>query len=332
MEDRYAFHPHTLPTPAAGAASQAAPDGMLVAAVMDGHGGWQVSEHARRTLPEAIVRELDHAASYHDPQQVALAMGRAYQRVDRAFIDAVRGAYAQGFGDVARVGACAVSAVITPRFVVVANAGDCRAVLGRVWKHAPAGTDDASEVFVTATPLSHDHNARMPREATKLAAAHPGESDIVVCRSPTACYVKGRLQPTRALGDAYLKYSEFNGPPGSASRSWGRHIPPPYTPPYITSSPEVRCATSHERERERARANGGGDSCRLHRPPCVQWCRLASTGCQGTGLGRVGMPASPVGRAIMAAVGVAMETAAQARSTVGLRRRTACPLRNEMVP
>ena len=54
----------------------------------------------------------------------------------------------------------------------------------------------------------------------------------------SAWYVKARLQPTRAIGDAYLKYSEFNGPPGQRLR--GRHIPPPYTPPYITARPETR--------------------------------------------------------------------------------------------
>lgn len=53
-----------------------------------------------------------------------------------------------------------------------------------------------------------------------------------------AWYVKARLQPTRAIGDAYLKHSEFNGPPGQRLR--GRHIPPPYTPPYITARPETR--------------------------------------------------------------------------------------------
>lgn len=54
----------------------------------------------------------------------------------------------------------------------------------------------------------------------------------------SAWYVKARLQPTRAIGDAYLKHSEFNGPPGQRLR--GRHVPPPYTPPYITSRPETR--------------------------------------------------------------------------------------------
>ncbi len=56
--------------------------------------------------------------------------------------------------------------------------------------------------------------------------------------NPDACYVKARLQPTRALGDGYLKASEFNAPPG-VPRSHGRHIRPPYTPPYVSSEPEV---------------------------------------------------------------------------------------------
>ena len=53
-----------------------------------------------------------------------------------------------------------------------------------------------------------------------------------------AWYVKQRLQPTRALGDAYLKYSEFNGVAGN--RQTGRHIPALFTPPYIQSKPETR--------------------------------------------------------------------------------------------
>ena len=53
--------------------------------------------------------------------------------------------------------------------------------------------------------------------------------------------MKQRLQPTRALGDAYLKHSEFNGPQGN--RAAGRHIPPLYTPPYIQSKPEIRVHT-----------------------------------------------------------------------------------------
>ena len=86
---------------------------------------------------------------------------------------------------------------------------------------------------MAAIPLSLDHNAREPREKARLALEHPGEADVVVCKpqAPTACYVKSRLQPTRAIGDAYLKYKDFNVEGG---RARGRYIRPPYTPPYIS--------------------------------------------------------------------------------------------------
>lgn len=127
-----------------------------------------------------------------------------------------------------------------------------------------------------AVALSEDHNAKLPKEMEALRQAHPGEEDIVRCKNPNACYVKGRLQPTRcvgaspspspppplttiidswihhgfmdssimvrcsSLGDAYLKYPEFNGRPNRSDSSAGRYIPPPYTPPYVTATPEVR--------------------------------------------------------------------------------------------
>jgi hypothetical protein len=46
-----------------------------------------------------------------------------------------------GFGEVARVGCCAVAALVTPTHVVVANAGDCRAVYGRVMHAPPAAVN-----------------------------------------------------------------------------------------------------------------------------------------------------------------------------------------------
>lgn len=258
---------------------------MFIGAVLDGHGGWQASEFAKNNLVQAITAECTHNANNSDPSQIAAAMVRAYQRTDRAFIDKVRGAFEVGYGAVAHTGCCALTAVVSDNAVVVANAGDCRAVLGVVsstgfagssaaggngsslssssssgssaavpgedtavthaghaapveGSTAASGSSKSSKLFISALALSEDHNSRMPREVARLKAAHPGEEDIVICKSPQACYVKGRLQPTRALGDAYLKYSEFNAPAGNRQR--GRNIPPPYTPPYITGTPEVR--------------------------------------------------------------------------------------------
>ena len=78
----------------------------------------------------------------------------------------------------------------------------------------------------------------MPLEQIYLKLLHPNEENIIVCKNPHACYVKGRLQLTRALGDLYLKYSSFNAPFGSP-RVRGRHIPEPYTPPYVSPIPEI---------------------------------------------------------------------------------------------
>jgi hypothetical protein len=52
-------------------------------------------------------------------------------------------------------------------------------------------------------------------EQLYLQQQHPTEniSQLVYCKGPQACYVKGRLQLTRSLGDAYLKHSDFNGVP-----------------------------------------------------------------------------------------------------------------------
>ncbi|KAA0157206.1 hypothetical protein FNF27_01813 [Cafeteria roenbergensis] len=208
--------------------------GVRVAAVFDGHGGWQCSDFAMNELESAITAERPHCNTdpAHDPAELGRLLARAYGRLDRDFAAAVRPAFRLGFGNVAHAGACSLTCAVSPDHIVVANAGDCRAVLAVAEDDNPAGSAPSAVV-----ELSRDHNAREPREKERLAAEHPGEDDIVLCKSPTACYVKGRLQPTRCLGDFYLKLPEFNGV--AEERSRGRHIGPRYTPPYITSEPEL---------------------------------------------------------------------------------------------
>lgn len=100
---------------------------------------------------------------------------------------------------------------------------------------------DSTDGGMLAVPMSHDHNAMSLIEQEKLRKDHPGEANVFTCRHPESCYVKGALQPTRALGDFSLKYSEFNGPPYvNGDRSAGRHFPVPYSPPYITAIPEIK--------------------------------------------------------------------------------------------
>lgn len=227
--------------------------GDIFCGVFDGHGGWQVAEYASVHLSKNLEIELANMGHRTESEQVIKALVRAFERTDRGVIHKVHHAFEIGLGHVAKVGACALAVLIKGHHLYVANAGDCRAVIG---KRSPPPTEKAaggkrgkkaSPVSGTgrggdyhAVALSEDHNAKLPKEASALAQAHPGEPDIVKCKHANACYVKGRLQPTRALGDAYLKYSEFNGRPNRSDSSAGRYIAPPYTPPYITATPEVR--------------------------------------------------------------------------------------------
>ena len=251
-------------------------DNIVFAAVMDGHGGWQAAEFAVRSTSshcrlsidccelcpqknnlwrniqgELAGRPLNLDCGTLKSSAIVESLVRGYERTDRDFMTAIRPAFDVGFGDVSRVGCCAVCEIVTKKEIIVANAGDCRAVVGcQGAVGTPADTphplsasgavasSKASPAGWTAVCLSEDHNCRHENIKEELRAAHPGEDDIVVCRSSTSCYVKGRLQPTRALGDLYLKYSEFNGKPGT--RLYGRHIKPPYTPPYVTATPQVQ--------------------------------------------------------------------------------------------
>ncbi len=242
--------------------------GWNFAAVFDGHGGWQVSQLASERLIKEVQSQLDFVATGKDadtssaiinanvnglksgvvsstpsgsstvkdfeqtrtgPIAVERSVLQAFKTVEAEYLQKVRESYRLGFGEVAKVGCCALLAVHRGNELIIANCGDCRAVLGT----APSPTASNGKFFTTR--LTHDHNARMPLELLTLQQEHPGEADIVVCKNAHACYVKGKLQLTRALGDAYLKYPEFNQP----NQHRGRFIAPPYTPPYVKSTPDV---------------------------------------------------------------------------------------------
>jgi len=236
--------------------------------------------------PPGGGRERRPAAVAEPNALIARALARGFERTDRDYAAAVRAAFDAGYGEVAKVGACAIVAIVVPPpageggdssggggggaaggTLYVANAGDCRAVLGRRRTLAvPGGGEGGGEgggdgtagaaaavrsSAVQAVTLSTDHNAKLPAEKARLLAEHgpfgeEGAGSLVACKSADACYVKGRLQPTRGLGDLYLKHGEFNGPPhGGADdarlfrRARGRHVPPPHTPPYVHAAPSV---------------------------------------------------------------------------------------------
>lgn len=169
------------------------PRGDFFASVYDGHGGWQAAELARKRLNIAAQSELKHSLA-ENPEQVKGALTQSFMRVEREYLYQVKAAFELGFGAVARTGACAIMALVRDGHLYVANAGDCRAVLGRRTRVARGWVRGGKEEVMEAIALSNDHNAREETEQAKLRKLHPFEGDVFTCKRANSCYVKGRLQ------------------------------------------------------------------------------------------------------------------------------------------
>ncbi|KAI3371401.1 hypothetical protein L3Q82_023994, partial [Scortum barcoo] len=137
---------------------------------------------------------------------------------------------------VAFAGCTACVAHVGTDGIHVANAGDCRAVLGVQEK-------DGSW---SALPLSQDHNSQNQAEVERIKSQHPpSERDTVV----TDDRLLGVLMPLRAFGDVRFKWSHELQQSILASLESGvdldslnlyQYTPPYYlTPPYLDVAPEI---------------------------------------------------------------------------------------------
>ncbi|XP_072241784.1 pyruvate dehydrogenase [acetyl-transferring]-phosphatase 2, mitochondrial [Leuresthes tenuis] len=137
---------------------------------------------------------------------------------------------------VAFAGCTACVAHVGTDGIHVANAGDCRAVLG-------VQNEDGSW---GALNLSQDHNSQNQAEMERIKAQHPpSERDTVV----TDDRLLGVLMPLRAFGDVRFKWSHELQQSILASLESGvdldslnlyQYTPPNYlTPPYLDVTPEI---------------------------------------------------------------------------------------------
>lgn len=137
---------------------------------------------------------------------------------------------------VAFAGSTACVAHVGTDGIHVANAGDCRAVLG-------VQNEDGSWC---AVPLSQDHNSQNQAEVERIKAQHPpSESDTVL----TDERLLGVLMPLRAFGDVRFKWSSElqqnilnsleSGVDLDALNLY-QYTPPNYrTPPYLDVTPDI---------------------------------------------------------------------------------------------
>jgi len=67
-------------------------------------------------------------------------------------------------------------------------------------------------------------------------------------KSPKACWVKGRLQPTRSLGDFYLKHKEFTISPFVEDKEYRKTFKT-FNGPYINYLPEIKIYNLEKNDR-----------------------------------------------------------------------------------
>ncbi|OEH77536.1 protein phosphatase [Cyclospora cayetanensis] len=205
-------------------------------AIVDGHGGPEVAEYVHAELPRFVAAELAATGDPGDLEMMEKALSRAFCRLDEAIgasVDAAYGIVGWGVGGICCIDFVNISALAhaIKKGVVVANSGDCMAVLQRKGRSSRKN-EEGPEVV----ELNVQHNANSPEERRRLQQLHPLEDDVVICkrewqepRKPqnkfhfllnslgllgsetqrSACYVKGRLQPTRVFGDFSLKDEKY---------------------------------------------------------------------------------------------------------------------------
>jgi pyruvate dehydrogenase phosphatase len=225
-----------------------ASSGWMYGAVFDGHGGWEVAEMASQSLPPLILEKLSKLSPEVYTKQhyiIDEIMIDAYQTIEKKWISSIEQSYTTGQGGyLNKIGSCSLLAFYKDSQLIIVNNGDCRAVLGSV---TSSNSESVSTTSIpstyTATILNRDHNCRVRLEQINLEENHPNETSLIVCKSSRACYVKGRLQLTRSLGDVYLKYPNFNSQLPLQRRTGGRFIPSPYTPPYVSHIPDIHYLT-----------------------------------------------------------------------------------------
>ncbi|KAL0743380.1 hypothetical protein Bca4012_084893 [Brassica carinata] len=159
--------------------------------VFDGHGGSEASQYIKENatrlfFEDAVFRESPFVLNAFLLQEVERSHRRAYKLADLAMEDEsiVSGS----------CGTTALTALVIGRHLMVANAGDCRAVLCRKGK---------------AVDMSCDHKSTFEperRRVEELGGYFEGE------------YLYGELAVTRALGDWSVKrYSSLGVGGGSFS-------------------------------------------------------------------------------------------------------------------
>jgi pyruvate dehydrogenase phosphatase len=244
IEDDHAEKIVEVPSTVAATDNDAPNSDWMFWGVFDGHSGWTTSAKLRQVLISFAARELNgiykaalsNAASPFPPASaIDAALKSAFVKLDNEIclesVNKLTKNPSKRLGAEllapALSGSCALLSFYDTRSKTfrVACTGDSRAVLGR-------RNPQSGKWF--ATPLSEDQTGSNPHEEARMRSEHPGEPHVI--RNGR---VLGQLEPTRAFGDAFYKWSRETQ--DKIKRHFFGKTPSQLlqTPPYVTAEPVV---------------------------------------------------------------------------------------------
>ncbi|KAF9598438.1 hypothetical protein IFM89_027871 [Coptis chinensis] len=203
------------------------PQGTFVG-IYDGHGGPETSRFANQNL----FQYLKKFASEQQGMSTEV-IHKAFLATEEEFLSLVKKQWLSK-PQLASVGSCCLVGIICSGTLYIANAGDSRVVLGRLDKATKEATD---------VQLSTEHNASMESVREELRSLHPDDSQIVVLKHKV-WRIKGIIQVSRSIGDAYLKNAEFNKEPLLSKF----RLSEPFCKPILNAAPTVWIQKLHPQD------------------------------------------------------------------------------------
>ncbi|KAK4750221.1 hypothetical protein SAY87_027670 [Trapa incisa] len=200
------------------------PQGTFVG-IYDGHGGPETARFVNDRL-------FDNVKIYATENQGMSAdvIKKAFLATEEEFLSLVKTQWLTK-PQIASVGSCCLVGLVCSGQLYIANAGDSRAVLGRL---------ERTSREVKAIQLSSEHNASIESVREELRLLHPNDPQIVLLKHKV-WRVKGLIQISRSIGDAYLKRAEFNKEPLLAKF----RLREPFDSPILKAEPSVHVQRIH---------------------------------------------------------------------------------------
>ncbi|XP_021861112.1 probable protein phosphatase 2C 25 [Spinacia oleracea] len=186
--------------------------------VYDGHGGADAARYISDHLFFHLIKLVDDSRSMSED-----VIRGALTATEDGFLTLVSRTF-KFKPVIAGIGSCCLVGLIWKGTLYVANLGDSRAVIGTLGRTNK----------IVAEQLTTEHNASRSEIREELRSSHPDDSSILV-QKQGVWRIKGIIQVSRSIGDAYLKSPELALDP-----TFPRfHFPEPISRPVLTAEPSV---------------------------------------------------------------------------------------------